>query len=70
MKTIAQILKPCKKGDILVAGRRRWKVIEGLSDNRDRVVIALPVNKATTFELWSCGVESVAVIPGLKVVKK
>lgn len=66
MKTVAQILKKTKIGDILRAGRRKWRV----TDRIDKVMVATPANKATTFELWSSGIEDAAVIPGLKVVKK
>jgi len=66
VKTVAQILKKSKVGDILVAKRLKWKVIDL---NFDGAVVASPANKITNFELWSTGVESVAVIPGLKVKK-
>jgi hypothetical protein len=69
MKTVAKILKKAKPGDILVAGRLRWEVRPNVfTDPKD--VYARPANRSTTFELWTCGVESVAVIPGLKVIKK
>ena len=67
MKTIAEILKKAKMGDVLTAGRRKWVVIE---TDWDGCVIARPANKYTKFELWSSGIENVAVIPGLKVVQK
>lgn len=65
MKTIAQILKTTKKGDVLRAGKRKWVV----RDKFDGIIVASPANKATKFELWSSGIENAAVIPGLKVVK-
>lgn len=67
MKTISQILKKTKKGDILRAGRLKWIVTDM---NFDRCIVASPANKLTKFELWSYGIENFAVIPGLKVVKK
>lgn len=71
-KTIAQILKKCKEGDTLKAGKRYWKVIYS---EMDECTIAYPVDKNGTyktgsFELWSEGIESVAIIPGLQVIKK
>ena len=67
MKTIAQILKKTKVGDVLVAGRRKWMVVD---TDYDGAVVACPANKITGFELWSVGIESVAIIPKLKVLKK
>jgi hypothetical protein len=68
MKTIAEILKTANPGDTLIAGKRKWKVkVNIFTGPKD--VYASPANKLTTFELWTCGVESVAVMPGLKVVK-
>ena len=67
MKTISKVLKTCKLGDTLRAGRLKWTVTDM---NFDRCIVASPANKATKFELWSVGIESVAVIPGLKVVRK
>lgn len=66
MKTVAQILKKAKVGDILVAGICKWEVVD---KNFDGATIAIPKNKRTSFELWSVGVESMAIIPGLKVKK-
>lgn len=65
IKTIAQILKTTKKGDILRAGRRKWIV----GNKFDGHFVASPANNLTTFELWSCGVESVACIPNLRIYK-
>jgi hypothetical protein len=65
-KTIAQILKKGKLEDILVAGKLRWRIA---SLDYGGLIIAFPANKATKFELWSAGVESVAIIPGLKIAK-
>jgi hypothetical protein len=67
MKTISKILKTAKLGDTLKAGRRRWVVVDM---DFDGCIVARPANVATKFELWSVGIESVAVIPGLEVVKK
>ena len=63
-KTVSQILKTCKVGDVLRAGNRKWVVVDGW----DRITIARPANKLTTFELWSEGIEKAAIIPGLKKV--
>jgi len=68
MKTVSEILKTCKLGDILIAGRRKWKVTD--MDYDGNVVVARPDNKLTKFELWSEGIESVAAIPGLKKRRK
>lgn len=70
-KTIAQILKKCKKGDILSAGRLYWKVVD---TDFDGCVVASPCTKRglsskSGFEIWSSGIEKVAIIPGLKVIK-
>jgi hypothetical protein len=64
MKTVAQILKKTKLGDVLVSGVYKWVIVD---KDFDGATIAKPANKRTSFELWSVGVESVAVIPGLKV---
>lgn len=71
MKTISKILKNTKKGDILTDGKRYWKVVD---TNFDGCVVASPAKKNGEpsnkgFELWSSGIENVAIIPGLKVVK-
>lgn len=71
MKTIAQILKKTKKGDILNAGKRYWRVVE---TDFDGIIVASPITKKgkpyrNGFEIWSSGIESIAIIPGLKVVK-
>lgn len=65
MKTVAQILRTTKKGDVLRAGKRKWVI----GDKMDGTIIGIPDNKATKFEIWSHGIEQAAVIPGLKVVK-
>ncbi len=67
MKTVAKILKMAKVGDTLVAGRLKWRVVDL---DFDGAVVASPANKITGFELWSTGVESVAVIPKLKLVPR
>lgn len=72
MKTIAQILKKTKPGDMLTNGKLYWKVN---STKFDGCVVASPVTKkgessGRGFEIWSSGIESVAVIPGLKILKK
>jgi hypothetical protein len=64
--TIAQKLKTTKLGDTLTAGRLKWKVVDL---DYDGAIVATPANKLTKFELWSVGLEGVAVIPGLKVVR-
>jgi hypothetical protein len=67
MKTISQVLKTAKLGDVLKAGRRRWVVVDV---DYDGCIIAKPTNVATKFELWSEGIENAAIIPGLQVVKR
>lgn len=71
MKTIAQILKKCKLNDVLTDGKRYWKVTH---ENFDYCVVASPINKNGTpskrgFEIWSSGIEQVAIIPNLRKVK-
>jgi hypothetical protein len=71
-KTIAQVLKSAKPGDMLTDGKRYWRV------NRfkfDSCMIASPCAKdgrpvCRGFELWSKGIETVAVIPGLRVMSR
>ena len=68
MKTIKQVLSKAKLGDVLTNGKLYWK----MNDYYDK--IASPITKAgkplkNGFELWSSGIESVAVIPGLRIVK-
>lgn len=71
MNTVAQILKKTKPGDILTNGKLYWKVN---STKFDGCVVASPVTKTGKpsgrgFEIWSSGIENVAVIPGLRVLK-
>jgi hypothetical protein len=66
MKTISKILKTAKLGDVLRAGKLKWVVVDM---NFDGCAVAKPGNVATKFELWSVGIESVAMIPNLKVVR-
>lgn len=64
--TVADILNSCSLGDCLTDGTRTWKVSE-ISE----VIVASPLNfpeGESSFELWNCGVESVAIIPGLKKI--
>lgn len=71
MRTIAQVLKTANLGDVLTNGKLYWKVN---SKRMDECLVASPITKAGLpkmggFEIWSSGIEDVAVIPGLKVVK-
>lgn len=71
MKTISQVLSKAKLGDVFTNGKLYWKVVD---TNWDGCVIAFPVTKTGKqykkgFELWSKGVERVAVIPGLRKIK-
>jgi hypothetical protein len=71
-KTIAQVLKTCKKGDLLTNGKLYWKVVDTNFDYH--VTVASPCKKngdriGSGFEIWSSGIESVAIIPDLKKVK-
>lgn len=70
-KTISAILKSCKVDDILTAKKgQMWQVVDL---DYDGCVIAKPYKwkckKVKSFELWSQGVESIAVIKGLRVKK-
>jgi len=72
MRTIAQILKKAKTGDVLTDGRLYWRVVDTTFDNY--IVVASPITKSgkpskSGFELWSSGIEKVAIIPNLKIVK-
>ena len=66
MKTVANILKEGSVGDVLSDGKRKWKIVT--LDFDDGCVVAIPI-KNCDFELWSYGVESVAIIPDLKIIK-
>lgn len=72
MKTIKQVLSKAKLGDVLTNGKLYWKITD---DNFDYYIkIASPITKAgkpskSGFELWSSGIENVAIIPGLRIVK-
>ena len=68
MKTIKQVLSKAKFGDVLTNGKLYWKI----DYHYDR--IASPITKAgkpsrSGFELWTSGIEAVAVIPGLRIMK-
>ena len=71
MRAIREILRKAKLGDILTNGKLYWEVVD---TNFGGAVIASPITKTGKryrkgFELWSTGVETVAVIPGLRKVK-
>jgi hypothetical protein len=70
MKTVAEILNRCKLNDILLAGPgQQWLVCDL---NYDGCVVAKPYqwkSKLPSFELWSCGVESIAIISKLRIKK-
>ena len=69
MKTISEVLKSAKLGDKLSDGKRQWTVT---TLDFDGCIVAQPTKfpkKESGFELWSHGVESVAVIPNLKILK-
>ena len=67
MQTIKQILEQAKLGDKITDGTLCWQVNDL---DYDGAVVAIPIGTETGFELWSCGVESVAVIPGLRIIKE
>jgi hypothetical protein len=67
LKTVSAILREAKVGDTLKAGRLCWRVS---TLDFDGCIVAVPSNKRTGFELWSTGIESVAVIPGLRLLHK
>lgn len=71
MKTIKEILEKAKKDQILKANNYYWKVTQKDED----LTIAQPYDNKTKvlkkgdgFELWSSGVESIAIIPDLKIL--
>jgi hypothetical protein len=70
-QTIAQVLSKAPLNAILSDGTRTWKVTDL---DFDGAVVASPFKWKKTwgssFELWSLGIESVAYIPNLKVIKK
>ena len=64
MKTIAQVMKKARKGDLLTDEKRVWKV-----ENWGGTRIAVPC-EAKSFELWATGrMEKIAIIPRLRIVK-
>lgn len=66
MKTVKEILNKAKLGQTLTDGKRSWKVVQ----SEDGEVIATPKRfpkGESKFELWNTGVESVAIIPNLKI---
>ncbi len=70
MKTIREILLKAKLNQKITDGKRVWQVI---SLDFDGVIVAKPLKfpkKESSFELWSQGVESLACIPNLKLVKE
>lgn len=71
MKTIHEILKKAKLGDILSDGSRTWKVVE-TKKNGDDCTVAVPHrwNKKTMgpkFELWDDAQARVTILPELQI---
>ena len=67
MARISAILETCEVGDSLTNGTLKWKVSHRYLEDGKLIVIALPDEANTDkFELWSCGVEDYAYMPGLK----
>ena len=66
MKTIYEVMKTAKVGDLLTDGVRTWKVVDDVGE-----VFGIPLKyNKKSFELWSaCEFEKVAVIPGLRVIR-
>lgn len=72
MKTIAQVLKKAKDGDILTNGKLFWL----MHRRPNSELIATPIKSKTnwdyndkSFELWEeCAIEKTAVIPGLRIL--
>ena len=69
-KTIAEVLKTCKLNDVVSDKVRQWKIVDM---DFDGAIIAQPIKwkkakMGSPFELWSLGIESVAIIPGLHKV--
>ena len=70
-KTVAEILKSCKLNDVLVADKgQQWKVTDTDYDV-DGLIIARPFEwkdkKVKSFELWSSGIEDLAIIANLRI---
>jgi hypothetical protein len=63
MKTIAQILKNAKLGQLFSDGKRVWKVTD---ENFDGAVVASPVKGKPSVELWSKGIEQITYMPELR----
>lgn len=72
MKTISEVMKKAKRGDRLTDGVRIWHITT--RNNPDKVASPILTSGGwdlESFELWAEGsIESVAIIPGLKVVKR
>lgn len=71
LKTVHQVIKSCKTGDIITDGLRKWKVVESHKEGGD-CVIASPYNwdKKTMgkqFEIWDDAQAKISVIPNLTV---
>ncbi len=69
MKTIREVLLKANLNQKLTDGKRTWQVV---SMDFDGAIVAKPIKfpkKESSFELWSVGVESLACIPSLKLVK-
>jgi hypothetical protein len=64
-KTVAQVLQSCVVGDIISDTKRTWIIHE----SSDELIVAYPYkwkkSWGSSFELWNCGVETLAIIPGL-----
>ena len=72
METISEVLKQCGLGDFVTDGAHWWKIVD-LNYDGD-IIVARPYKwkKAfgMPFEIWDIGVESLAVIPGLRRIPK
>ena len=70
MKTIAEILETCQKGDKLTNNFFEWTVTERYREEGELVIIAQPhIDNTDSFELWSCGTEKYSIMPNLKKIE-
>ena len=71
--SIYDVLKNCKKNDVVSNGKFFWKVVE--TEKNEDCVIAVPLKtkwpkNESQFELWGDAQSKASIIPNLKVLKK
>ena len=70
MKTIADVLNECEVMDKVTNGTFTWTVNQRYFEDGKLVVIATPhKDNHDSFELWNCGTEEYAHMPGLKKIQ-